>query len=151
MTIWLDGDSIPRDLRAMVLKRRAIARVLFVTSRTLPDIPRECLLFVPPGPDAVDGAIEAEAVMGDIVITRDLPFAERIAMKGIPVLNDRGDEFDQANVAERRSLRDSAAELRLLGLAPEMSKAVSRSARDAKKFADALDRLVTRQLRAGKA
>lgn len=144
MTIWLDGDSIPRDLRAMVLKRRTIARVLFVTSRPLSGIPEECLLKVAPGPDAADSVIEFEAQPGDIVITRDLPFAERMAAKGIAVLNDRGDEFNQANIAERRSLRDRAAELRLLGLAPEMAKGSSRSAKDTKKFADALDRVITR-------
>lgn len=147
MTIWLDGDSIPRDLRAMVLNRRTIARVLFVSSKPLSGIPPECLRRVPPGPDAVDSVIESEAILGDIVITRDLPFAERMAVKGIAVLNDRGDEFTEANIAERRSLRDRAAELRLLGLAPEMTRANSRSARDTKNFADALDRLITRLLR----
>jgi uncharacterized protein YaiI (UPF0178 family) len=81
---------------------------------------------------------------GDIVITRDLPFAERIAMKGISVLNDKGDVFTRENVAERRSLRDRAAELRLLGIAPQMARASSRSAKDVKNFADALDRLMTR-------
>ena len=144
MTIWLDGDSIPRDLRAMLLKRAQKTKVLFVASKSLSDIPPELVQLVPPGKDSVDNAIESKASPGDIVITRDLPFAERIAIKGIAVLNDKGDVFTLENIAERRSLRDRAAELRLLGLAPEMAKGSSRSARDVKKFADALDRLMTK-------
>jgi uncharacterized protein YaiI (UPF0178 family) len=144
MTIWLDGDSIPRDLRATILRRARTTGVCFVASKSLPDIPPELSRLVPPGQDSVDKAIESAAMPGDIVITRDLPFAERIAMKGISVLNDKGDVFTRENVAERRSLRDRAAELRLLGIAPQMARASSRSAKDVKNFADALDRLMTR-------
>jgi len=144
MTIWIDGDSIPRDLRTMLLKRAQKTNICFVASKPLPDIPSNLQRFVPPGPDSVDSAIESAAMPGDIVITRDLPFAERIAMRDICVLNDKGDVFTRDNVAERRSLRDQATELRFLGLAPVMAKGSSRSARDVKKFADALDRLMTK-------
>lgn len=146
MTIWLDGDSIPRDLRALLVRRAQKIGLCFISSKPLTDIPPKLFRLVPGGPDSVDSIIEAEATPEDIVITRDILFAERMAMKGIPVLNDKGDIFTHDNVAERRSLRDKAAELRLLGIAPEMPKGSSRSARDVKRFADSLDRLITKVL-----
>ena len=79
----------------------------------------------------------------DLVVTRDIPLAERVAGRGVAALNDRGDLFTAENAAERRSLRDRMADLRAAGLAPESPRASARTARDAKKFADALDRAIT--------
>ncbi|MEN6476913.1 MAG: DUF188 domain-containing protein, partial [Rectinema sp.] len=94
-------------------------------------------------PDAADSFIESSAIPGDLVVTRDLPFAERMADREIPVLNDRGDLFTTENVRARRSLRDRMAELRALGLAPESPRASSRGSRETKLFADALDRALS--------
>ena len=140
MTIWVDADSIPRDLRPILLRRAATR---FVASKRLPDIPADRMTLVPPGPDAADAWIESHIASGDLVVTRDIPFAERVAGRGIAALNDRGDLFTAENAAERRSLRDRMADLRAAGLAPESPRASARTARDAKKFADALDRAIT--------
>ena len=100
------------------------------------------MTLVPPGHDAADSWIESHIASGDLVITRDIPFAERIAQRGIAALNDRGDLFTAGNAAERRSLRDRMAELRAAGLAPESPRASARTPRETKKFADALDRVL---------
>ena len=59
-------------------------------------------------------------------------------------MNDRGEVFAADNARERRSLRDSAVELRALGLAPESPRRSSWGARELKAFADALDRELAR-------
>ncbi len=77
-------------------------------------------------------------------MTRDTALAERLAHRGIAVINDRGDIFTKENAAERRSLRDAALQLRSLGLAPPSPRGFSRTARELKRFADSLDKLLSR-------
>lgn len=157
MTIWVDADSMPRDVRQLLLRRAEKASrmepppfgICFVASKMPSDIPAKFAMRAEEGPDSADLLVESAALPGDIVVTRDLPFAERIAMKGIPVLNDRGMVFTKENVAERRSLRDAALELRALGLAGDSPRGSSRSARDTKLFADSLDRLLAKFARPG--
>jgi hypothetical protein len=92
------------------------------------------------GEGGADDHMAASAQAGDLAVTRDLPLAERLAERGLRVLNDRGDVFTADNARERRSLRDRALELRALGLAPESKRRSSWGRRELKAFADALDR-----------
>lgn len=162
MRIYADGDSLQAELRVLLSRRaaaersRAAARdeeprfsLLFVAARKLPTAGGAELLLVEGGPDAADGKMLELALPGDLAVTRDLPLAERLAEKGVSVLNDRGETFTTENVRERRSLRDRAAELRALGLAPESPRARSWGQKEFKAFADAFDRELTRLLKGG--
>ena len=165
MTIWADGDSLQAELRR-VLCRRANAeaeaalrqgrvaryKAVFVAARRieLEAGPGAELVLVEGGPDAADDRIASLAAPGDLAVTRDLPLAERLALAGLVVLNDRGLCFDADGARERRSLRDRAAELRSLGLAPEMPRARGWGPRELKAFADALDRALARATAPGR-
>ncbi len=171
MTIWADGDSLQAELRRLICRRalgeaaaaaaegrHARFRAVFVAARMPP-------LELGPGVEAIevggpgeredasrgegaaDDRIARDAVAGDLAVTRDLPLAERLADMGLRVLNDRGGVFTSENARERRSLRDAAVELRALGLAPESSRRSSWGPREAKAFADALDREIAKALR----
>lgn len=160
MTVYADGDSLEAEIRELLSRRAASEQgraakagaeprfsLLFVAARKLALAPGASLLLVEGGPDAADDRIVELARAGDLAVTRDIPLAERLAGKGVLVLNDRGDVFTIENVGERRSLRDRAAELRALGLAPESQKGRSWGAKELKAFADAFDRELTRALR----
>jgi uncharacterized protein len=155
VTIWADGDSLQAELRALLCRRaRREAEAASSSSRE----PRYNVVFVaarmPPlelgpgveaekvagGPGGADDRIAERARAGDLAVTRDLPLAERLAEKGLRVLNDRGEVFTADNARERRSLRDNAAELRALGIAPESPRRSNYGPRELKAFADALDR-----------
>lgn len=140
MTIWVDGDSAPRDIRPILVRRGANIPVRFVSARKLPDVPPALAILVPAGPDAADHFIEENAALGDLVVTRDIPFAERLAEAGITAINDRGELYTKENASERRSLRDAAEELRFLGIVPSSPKGSHRTAKETKQFADGLDR-----------
>ena len=156
LTIWVDADSIPRDIRPFLIRRALAPRnyegtrvsVLFVAARAPADIPREFLVLVEPGKGAADRYIETHAASLDIVVTRDIPMAERLIQRSVYVVNDRGDIFTAENVGERRSIRDAMATLRAAGLAPPSPKGPRRSASETKRFADALERLIVRAVRA---
>lgn len=112
MTIWVDGDSAPRDIRPILLRCGKSIAVHFIASRKLSDLPESMLTLVPEGQDSADLLIEKKAALGDLVVTRDILFAERLVKSGIAVINDRGELFTKEKITERRSLRDTAAELR---------------------------------------
>jgi uncharacterized protein len=160
MQILADGDSLEPELRDL-LSRRSLGEVARAAEEGRE--PRFCLIvvaakklrlrgaqfvLVAAGPDAADDKIVELAVSGDLAVTRDIPLAERLVEKGIRVLNDRGEVYSQENVHERRSIRDRAAELRDLGLAPQSPKTKSWGERELKLFADAFDRELTRLLAA---
>jgi len=155
VTIWADADSLQPDIRRILGSRAAREaesalasgrepryRVAFIAFR-MPPIARAPgveLESVSSGPEAADDRMVERAEAGDLAVTRDLPLAERLAEKGLRVLNDRGEVFTSDNAKERRSLRDRAAELRSLGLAPESPRRSAWGKKELKAFADALDR-----------
>jgi len=154
MTIWADADSLPAGVRELLGRRARAAdgadgsgpavRVVFAANRRLVVPPGAELLRVETvGPDAVDQRIEALAEPGDLVVTRDIPFAARMAKAGLAVINDRGDEWTADTVRERLSGRDFMAGLRSAGLA-EMSRSRTWGPREKKAFADTLDRVLRR-------
>ncbi len=167
MTIWADADSLPAPVREILARRACLAgrarpagrtgpdgsgtaeastgvRVVFAAGRPIPVPPGSDFLLVETGgPDAVDARIEALAAPGDLVVTRDIPFAARLAEAGLAVINDRGDEWTADTVRERLSRRDFMAGLRSSGLA-EMNRARTWGPREKKAFADTLDRVLRR-------
>jgi uncharacterized protein YaiI (UPF0178 family) len=167
MKIWVDGDSVPRDIQSILVKRaernlpdpgsgvtnkvyNIFPDIRFVCSKKLPMVPANLCIFVEPGPGSADNFIEANSSIGDIVITRDIPLAERLASRDIAVLNDRGVVFSKGDVAQRRSERDASLELRKLGLLADSPRQSTRSAKETKLFADALDRTLTKLVNSGK-
>ncbi|HTX72633.1 MAG TPA: DUF188 domain-containing protein [Rectinemataceae bacterium] len=156
MTIWADADSLQGEIRDYLCRRVAHApregcALVFVSARRirirLKDAARR--IVVEEGPQAADDRIASLSQSGDLAVTRDIPLAERLAEKGLVVLNDRGEVFTLENVRERRSLRDRALELREAGIVPELERRRSWGGREFKAFADAFDREFTKILKLG--
>lgn len=146
MRIWVDADSCPRPVREIVARaaeRRAID-ALFVANRALPDeLPeRVSLVCVERGEGKADDYIRSNGAPGDLAITRDIPLAASLVERGLAVVNDRGDLYTRENVRERLSIRDFMYELRNNGLVSDRDSRYGRQ--EAKRFADALDRELTR-------
>ena len=92
-----------------------------------------------------DDVILDLAVESDLVITRDLPLAERAVERGVWAMNDRGTIWTKDTVRERRSVRDAALYLRSTGVAEE-SGPRSFSSREVRQFAGAFDSFLQRHL-----
>lgn len=150
MRIWIDNDGCPRMARDLVFKvaeRRKIPVSVVANSgmRLMPN-PLFSMIVVSDAFDAADNHIADNVEKNDLVITSDVPLASRIVAKGATGLSSRGEIFDASNVAERLSTRNLMQELRsagdIYGGPPPLGEG------DKKKFADALDRLVTALSRA---
>lgn len=97
------------------------------------------------GPDVADQYIAAEAQLGDLVVTQDIPLAALLVPKGIPVLDPRGEEHTAETIGERLSVRDFMDQYRTAGGVTGGPPPYDARARQA--FASALDRVLTRLLR----
>jgi len=149
MKILVDADSCRREARDLILRSAARLKIkaIFAANRLIPGIPAPEMELCPAGEGAADDRIVDLAKSGDLVLTRDLPLAERLVDAGVTVLDDRGRVFTKENIRQQRSLRDFAVDLAESGMGMERIPTFNK--KDLKKLADSLDRELTRLLRLG--
>ena len=101
---------------------------------------------VPRGIDLADSEIAQRLERGDLVITADIPLAADVIERGGHALNPRGEFYTPDNIRERLALRDFLAEQRGSGVQTGGPPPLDQT--DRKRFADQLDRFLTRFARA---
>jgi uncharacterized protein len=146
LTIWIDADAAPRDVKEIVYraaKRLEIPTILVANQRLASPLnnPFVSTVEVQGGPDVADQHIADHAAEGDIAITADIPLAATLVEKGLVVLDPRGDQYSADNVRERLSIRDFMDSLRGSGV--ETGGAKPYGPREKQAFAGALDRVLT--------
>ena len=151
MRIWIDADATPREVKEIVFraaKRLGIETVLVANSRlqTPPGNPLISAVRVDGGADMADQHIVAESVAGDLVVTQDIPLAALLVPKQVVVLDPRGQEHTEETIGERLSIRDFMEDARMAGIVTGGPAPFDARAKQA--FAGALDRALTRLLRA---
>jgi len=149
MKILVDADSCPRQARDMVSRfsARLGIKTIFAANRPIPGIGKGTVIMelCPAGEGAADNRIVELARPGDLVLTRDLPLAERLVEAGVTVLDDRGRVFTKENIRERRSLRDFVVGLAENGLETERTASYGR--KELNTLANSLDKELTRLAR----
>jgi hypothetical protein len=146
MRIYVDADAFPKDLKEILYK--AVERVkiplALVAGKLMrgPHSPYISRLTVPGGIDAADDKIADLAEPGDIVITADIPLADRVVSKGCFAINPRGELYTERNIKERLATRDLLNDLRNNGLIS--GGPASFNPKDRQAFANQLDRLLTK-------
>ena len=93
-----------------------------------------------------DKYLVEHARAGDIAITADVPLAAVLVAKKVFVIDPRGIEYDDRNVATRLGARDLADAARGAGF--ELSGPPPYSSKDKSAFASALDRILTKAIKA---
>lgn len=149
LTIWIDADSCPALVRNHTIKMasRNNAEVTLVANHEI-----KCngegtynMIICEKEKDAADNYILEAVKENDIVITRDIVFADRLLSKGICTINDRGNIFTSENIKERLSQRDFDLQLAQIGLVEHFHEGY-----DKKKFAlfaNCFDKVLHQQLR----
>lgn len=147
MTLFIDGDAFPNLLKTIIL--RAINRLnlkTYVISNNKVNIGESDLItyiIVKAGADEADHKIVEMVNENDLVITADIPLADRIITKKAFAINHRGEFYDEDNIKQYLAMRNLMDEIRETGgvtggPAPFTQK-------DAHKFANQLDRFLTQQ------
>ena len=117
MHIFVDADACPvKDEIYRVAQRYSLAVTLVANSwMRVPHNTFIHLEVVPGGFDAADDWIAEQAGQDDIVITADIPLANRCIAKGARVLGPSGKPFTEDNIGSALATRDLLSELRDLG------------------------------------
>jgi uncharacterized protein YaiI (UPF0178 family) len=116
MKIYVDADACPTAIKEILLRasERKKIQINFVanTMLKLPLSKLVTMTVVEEGPDIADDRIAEMAEAGDLVITEDVPLADRVVTKGATVFTTRGDVFNSDNIKGRLATRDLLSELR---------------------------------------
>ncbi len=150
MRIFVDADAFPNVIRDVLVRASARLNVplFFVANKPLRGggSPRISVIQVSAGPDVADDHIAGLVQAGDLVITADIPLADRVIAKGAFALDPRGKLHTQDNIKNSLAMRDLFRELRNSGMIAGGPATLGRMERQA--FANQLDRVLTRQLKA---
>ena len=149
MIIWVDADACPRVIKEIVFRasERLQVPVCLVANKDLSKAHTHLVtsVLVAEGIDVADDYIAQHATPDDLVITADIPLAARVVARGGVALDPRGELYTEENVGERLSMRDLMQELRLEGVIHGGPAQFGLT--DRKRFASALDRLLTRMVK----
>lgn len=150
MQIFVDADAFPRALQAILF--RAVERVrvpLILVANGALKIPQSdfiSCLAVHAGPDVADDQIVALLQPGDLVVTADIPLADRVVEKGGYALDPRGQLHTEANIKQRLATRDLMDQLRDDGLVTGGPAPFNQ--KDIQGFANQLNQFLTQHCKA---
>ena len=148
MHIYCDADGFPKAAKDLLIRTaiRLHVPLVFVANRRVSYPPSVIIssIIVPEGPDLADDRIVEMARKGDLVITADIPLADRVVAKGAFALNPRGNLYTDANIKDRLAMRDLITELRDGGMMTGGPSAFGK--KECHAFVNQLDSFLTKQL-----
>lgn len=115
--IFIDADGCPVKDEIYKVATRYDLEVTIVANKPL-NIPMRAkfkLQVVPGNFDAADDWIAVNSSENDIVITGDIPLADRCLKKGSKVLGHKGNEFTPDNIGDVMASRELLIHLRQTG------------------------------------
>lgn len=146
--IYIDADACPvKDEVYRVADRYALS--VFVVSNSWIRTPRHDrvkLIVVDDTPDAADDWIAEHARMHDVVITADIPLADRALKMGAEALHPTGRRFTQDSIGGALASRAVGEHLRSMGEVTGGPKPFL--AADRSRFLQQLDAAVVRSRKA---
>jgi hypothetical protein len=149
MQILIDADAFPNVIRDILIKAslRLNIPLIFVANKPLrlEKLPNLSLIMVSEGPDVADDRIVELVREGDLVVTADIPLADRVIARKAFALNPRGKLYTEQNIKDRLAMRDLLNELRDTGMMTGGPAEFSK--KDRQTFANQLDSFLIRQVK----
>jgi uncharacterized protein YaiI (UPF0178 family) len=149
MRIFIDADAFPKVIKNVVIRAsvRLNVPLCFVANKPVRvEGPANIsIIQVPEGLDGADNRIAELVQPGDLVITADIPLADRVVTKGAFALDPRGKLYTQENIKNSLAMRGLFKELRDGGMISGGPAAFGKTERQT--FANRLDRFLVRQLK----
>lgn len=140
--IYIDADACPVKQEVYRVARRYHVPVTLVanTFMRIPSEPGFSLKIVKDNPDEADNHIVESVQKNDMVITADIPLADRCIKAHARVLTPTGKEFTEENIGGALAMRDLMSELRSNGVVTGGPAPFSQ--RDRSRFLQQLDRIL---------
>jgi uncharacterized protein YaiI (UPF0178 family) len=146
--LFIDADACPVKDEVYRVAERYGLRV-FVVSNGWINTRREPWIeqvVVDAGPDVADDWIAERTAVGDVVITSDIPLADRCLKAGAQALKSNGQEFSADSIGSALAGRMVGEHMRSMGLTT--SGPPPFGPKDRSTFLQALDRAVVKARRA---
>ena len=146
LQLFIDADACPRAIKDIVY--RAVTRVkrplVMITNQSMsvPNSSLITLINVAPGFDAADDKIVELVQPGDLVITADIPLADRVVSKDAYALDPRGAFHTKETIKQRLAVRNLMDHLRSNGTLTGGPATFNQ--KDRKAFADQLDKFIAK-------
>ncbi len=144
--IYVDADAFPNLLKPILI--RSIERLkipTFVVSNKKVSIGKSKYvnyIIVEAGADEADHKIVEMAENGDLIITADIPLADRIINKNAHAIDHRGELFTRDNIKQYLAMRNLMEQIRDSGEITKGPKPFSQ--KDAHNFANQLNSFLTK-------
>lgn len=142
ISIYIDADACPVKAEIYRVAERYSLKVFVVSNSyiNVPRDPRHELIVVSDGFDAADNWIAERAGSGDIVITADIPLADRSLKKGAAAIGSTGVAFTLSSIGMAMANRELMSNLRAMGEVTGGPKPMA--ARDRSRFLSTLDETI---------
>ncbi len=146
MHIWIDADACPTQVKDIVfrLSKRTGIPVTLVANQSI-GIPQSDLIdcvVVAHGADVADSHIVDEMAPGDLVVTADIPLADRVIKKGGTAIDVRGEMLTKETIGSRLAMRNLMESIRNSGMPTRGPKPYGQ--KDVQAFANAIDQFISR-------
>jgi len=145
--IFIDADACPvKDETYKVAGRYRLQ--VFVVSNSFIQIPASPLIerrIVDAGPDVADDWIAEQCQPGDIVVTNDIPLADRVLKAGAAAIAPNGRVFTTDSIGSALAQRSIMEHIRSTGEITGGPRAFAPA--DRSRFLQALDEAVNRERR----
>jgi len=149
MQIYVDADGFPTAAKDLLIRAaiRLQVPLVFVANKRVRYETAAMIstIVVPEGPDLADDRITELARPGDLVITADIPLADRVVAKGAFALNPRGKLYTEGNIKDSLAMRDLMNGLRDGGLMTGGPATFSK--KDCQAFVNQLDSFLIKRLK----
>ncbi len=147
LDIYIDADGSPVKDEVFRVARRYSLRVFLVANTVIQGSPgdRWESIVVRGGPDEADHWIAEHVEKDDIVVTSDIPLADRCLAKGARALGPSGKPFTDKNIGGALASRELSKELRQMGLVTGGPRPMRKE--DRSRFLSSLDSMVQSILR----
>ncbi len=147
LNLYVDGDAFPNLLKPILF--RSIERLglqTFVVANKKIDIGKSkniTYMIVDAGADEADHKIVEMVEEGDLVITADIPLADRVISKNAHAIDHRGELYSVDNIKQYLAMRDLMEKIRESGEMTKGPKAFGQ--KDAHEFANQLNSFLTKR------
>jgi len=146
LKIYVDGDAFPNLLKPILF--RSIERLgleTFVVANKKINIGKSkfiTYMIVDAGADEADHKIVEMVAEGDLVITADIPLADRVISKNAHAIDHRGELYSVDNIKQYLAMRNLMDKIRESGEITRGPKPFG--VKDAHEFANQLNAFLTK-------
>ena len=147
--VYVDGDAFPNLLKPILF--RSIERLslkTFVIANKKIDIGKSkhiSYIIVDEGADEADHEIVKLLEEGDLVITADIPLADRVIKKEAHAIDHRGELYDVDNIKQYLAMRNLMDKIRESGEITKGPKPFTQ--KDAHQFANQLNAFLAKHIK----